>query len=102
MTATRRLTAAGLCLALLAACGGGLPPVSNPAPAAPVVPAKERLVAAIEEAGCLLTVDNRDAILLRANVGLTDLAVIVPELNAEGRAEAAGDGQIRILSANCI
>jgi hypothetical protein len=97
-------------IALLSACGGIRLPASNPAPApaAAAVPAPltgsptDRLVAAIGEAGCVLTSANRDAVLTRAGLGLTDLATIVPQLNAEGRAEASGEGSIRILSDVCI
>jgi hypothetical protein len=111
MTPTLRLVTVLSAAALLSSCGMIRPPVSNPGPApaaAPAAPAPlsgtptDRLVAALEENGCVLTAGNRDVVLARAGLGLPDLATIIPELNAAGRAEAADEGSIRILSDNCI
>ena len=108
MTIPMSRTVAVCGLLLLSACGGMMAPVSNPGPAPVAAPAgltgtpTERLVGALEEQGCVLTVENRDLVLSRAGLGLTDLASIIPELNAAGRAEAGGDGIIRILSDRCI
>ena len=111
MTTPMSRTVAIGALLLLSACGGLRAPVSNlvsAPPPTPVVPAAltgtptERLVGALEEQGCVLTVENRDAVLARAGLGLTDLATIIPALNAAGQAEAGGDGIIRILSDRCI
>ena len=63
---------------------------------------KDRLVAAIEADDCLLTAANVGTILLRANLTQAALTAIVPELAAEGRAEVAADGAIRVLTDNCI
>lgn len=103
-----RLSATGLALILLTACAprpfiddmgiDTTAPVPAPLPAAP----KERLVQAIEENGCAMTATNVAAILLRANLTQAALPPLISELNAEGRAEAADAGMIRILSDNCI
>ena len=94
-------------LAALAACAAPAP-VSGPAtsqaapqvlpPAAP----KDRLVAAIEAQSCVLTAQNVEAILLDANLTQADLVSLTPELAAEGRAEVAAEGTIRVLTDNCI
>lgn len=77
-------------------------PVAPP-PAAPVAP-KDRLIAAIEASGCLLTPDNVGTILTRANITRDELAALTQELRSEGRVEVppAGGGTIRLLSENCI
>lgn len=88
-------------LLLLAACAQ---PVAAPAPVGPppsVAPA-DRLVAAIESEGCVLTSANVGAVLLRANLTQAELVSLTPELQAQGRAEVAGEGSIRVLSDNCI
>lgn len=101
-------------LSLTAACAPFMAaPASNPAPAqpapqvqppAPPATPKDRLVAAIEANGCLLTPDNVGGILLRANLTRDELAALTQELRAEGRVEVppAGGGTIRLLSQNCI
>lgn len=103
---TRALTLAALAgIAALSACVQFpiAPTTSQPAPQVlPVAAPKDRLVAAIEENGCILTTDNVDAILLRANLTAADLRALTPELAAEGRAEVAASGTIRILSDACI
>ncbi len=101
-SATLRPALALPAVALLAACA--LPAAtSQPRPQTlPPAPPKERLVAAIEASGCVLTAGNVEAILLRANLTQADLRTLTPELAAEGRAEVSGEGAIRILSDNCI
>jgi hypothetical protein len=104
LTRFPRLVSAAAVLALLSACGM-MTPASNPAPQAPPPPdatPEERLVAAIEQAGCVLTAENRDSVLLRANVTAEQTAAIITALNAQGQAEAADAGSIRILSDLCI
>lgn len=110
--ATMTAGLAAMALALMAGCTAVLPPVSNPAPAAmpdpvpvtlpPPAPPKDRLVAAIEQNGCLLTAENAGAILLRANLTQAEVRELVPQLASEGRAEVAASGTIRILSDNCV
>ncbi len=100
----------------LTACGNGfeIPDFrgSNPAPAptpavAPAVPAptvltaKERLVDAIESNGCQLNATNVGAILSQATIGTEELKSLTAELSAEGRAEVAGDGAIRVITSTC-
>lgn len=90
-----------LTLLALAACApmGARPSaVGAAASAAP----SDRLVAAIETEGCLLTRDNVGAVLLRANLTQADLTSLAPQLAAAGRAEVSGEGTIRVLSDNCI
>ena len=77
--------------------------MSQPAAAAqPPAPPKDRLVAAIEAQNCVLTKSNVETILLDANLTQADLKALTPELAAEGRAEVASEGTIRVLTDNCI
>lgn len=73
-------------------------PIGAPASLAPA----DRLVAAIESEGCLLTSANVGAVLLRANLTQAQLVDLTPELAAAGRAEVSGEGTIRVLSDDCI
>lgn len=73
-------------------------PVGQPATASPA----DRLVAAIETEGCLLTSANVGAVLLRANLTQAELVDLTPQLASAGRAEVSGEGTIRVLSDNCI
>lgn len=117
MTRALRPTAFGVVLlSLTTACApfmsvpasNSAPTTSQPAPQvlppAPPATPKDRLVAAIEANGCLLTPDNVGGILLRANLTRDELAALTQELRAEGRVEVppAGGGTIRLLSQNCI
>lgn len=90
-------TVAGL-LALSACAPAGTGPSSQAAPATP----RDALVQAIEANGCLLTADNVGDILIRANLSQADLIELTPQLAAEGRAEVAQSGAIRVLTENCI
>jgi hypothetical protein len=99
--------AAVLALAALSACGGtpraGGPGMAQPSlPAPPPAAPKDRLVAAIEAQNCVLTRQNVEAILLDANITQAELSALTPELAAEGRAEVAAEGTIRVLTDNCI
>lgn len=93
-------------LAALTACGA--PPSSGTAtsqPAPQVLPPaapKDRLVAAIEAQNCVLTASNVESILLQARLTQAELVALTPELAAEGRAEVAAEGTIRVLTQNCI
>lgn len=104
-----RLVLAGAVLALSACTslspedivGGG---TAAPASAAPVIepdPPEVRLVAAIEEQGCVLTADNVETILLAANLTQAELAEITPRLADAGRVEVAGSGAIRVNTDTC-
>ena len=93
------LALGALALSACAPTMGARPlPVGQAATAAPA----DRLVAAIETEGCLLTRDNVGAVLLRANLTQADLGTLTPQLAAAGRAEVSGEGTIRVLSDNCI
>ena len=93
----------------LSACGGSTAYTTDDmgmtaAPAvqaAPLAP-KDRLVAAIESENCVLTASNVESILLEANLTQAELVALTPELAAEGRAEVAATGTIRVLTNNCI
>ncbi|MEY1555051.1 hypothetical protein AB3Y40_05400 [Yoonia sp. R2331] len=99
----------------LSACANGIqiPDFrgSNPAPVPAVAPAptpapvmltaKERLVGAIEANGCQLNASNVGAILSEATIGTEELKSLTAELSAEGRAEVAGDGAIRVTTSTC-
>lgn len=107
---TAKLSAAALLAVLaLSACepmapvsaapaSGGPAPVGQPATQAPA----DRLLAAIESQGCLLTRGNVEAVLLRANLTQAELVTLTDQLNAQGRAEVSGEGTIRVLTDNCI
>jgi hypothetical protein len=85
----------------LAACTQPEPPpqpVGAVASAAPL----DRLVAAIEAEGCVLTSDNSGAVLLRANLTRGELAPLMSQLASQGQVEASGESSIRLLSNNCI
>ena len=101
-------------IALLSACSGGfeLPDLrssggaaSAPEPmetAAPVLTAKERLVAAVEGQGCVIDATTINAVMANASLSSTDLAAAAGELEAEGRAIGnQANGSIRIISAGC-
>lgn len=73
-------------------------PVGAVASAAPA----DRLVAAIEAEGCVLSSANSGAVLLRANLTRNELAPLILQLQNQGQVEASGDASIRLLSQNCI
>jgi hypothetical protein len=85
-------------MAPVSAAPGGPAPVGQPATQAPA----DRLLAAIESQGCLLTRGNVEAVLLRANLTQAELVTLTDQLNAQGRAEVSGEGTIRVLTDNCI
>jgi hypothetical protein len=92
-------------MAALSACGPRVPqpqPAVAPQPAPVPVTPEERLVAAIEGQNCVLTASNVEAILLDARLTQADLVALTPQLAAEGRAEVAAEGTIRVLTDNCI
>jgi hypothetical protein len=75
-----------------------------PESAAPVIepdPPEVRLVAAIEEQGCVLTAQNVETILLAASLTQAELAEITPRLADAGRVEVAGSGAIRVNTEAC-
>ena len=77
-------------------------PAVAPAPAAPVLTAKERLMVAIEGQGCELNSANVGAILVAATATVDDLERLVPVLEQEGRIVLSGNDSIRSTSTNCI
>jgi hypothetical protein len=85
----------------LAACSA---PVQTPQPVGvPVTVAPtDRLVAAIESEGCVLTNANVGAVLLRANLTQAELPALTSALAAQNRIEASDGSSIRVLSDNCI
>ena len=93
-------------LTALSACGA--PQMAGPGTAQarpqvqPVAPPKDRLVAAIEAQDCVLTAENVETILLQARLTQAELKDLTPQLAAEGRAEVAAAGTIRVLTDNCI
>ena len=106
---TAKLSAASAMTLALAACepmapvaGGGFlgAPASlgQPATQAPA----DRLLAAVESQGCVITRGNVEAVLLRANLTQAELVTLTDQLNEQGRAEVSGEGTIRVLTDNCI
>lgn len=104
MTPRSPTTLLALAAALaLSACAAPQParppqPVGVPVTLSP----EDRLVAAIETEGCVLTSSNVGAVLLRANLRQADLPGLTSELAGQGRIEAAEGNAIRVLSDNCI
>ena len=97
---TARLLALLAALAL-AACGAANPPPRPVGAAASATPT-DRLVAAMEAEGCVMTNANVGAVLLRANLTQAELTPLVARLQSQGRIEASSDASLRILSDNCI
>ncbi|WP_026198217.1 hypothetical protein [Wenxinia marina] len=94
-------------MSLLAACASparfddmGL--TAPPAPPPPEPPPEVRLIAAIENQGCVLDATNVSSVLLAANLTQEQLTTIVPTLDDAGRLEVAGDGAIRVLTERCV
>ncbi|PYE84142.1 hypothetical protein [Pseudoroseicyclus aestuarii] len=94
-------------LALVSGCSGmmmppaapeAVTPQPRPVPQAPA----DRLLTSIEANGCVLTSDNLAPVLLRANLTQQELREVTPQLISAGRAEIAGQGQIRVLTDTCI
>jgi hypothetical protein len=107
MVRTGIASAAVVALFALAGCSGapagGADMVSQPAPQVlPPAAPMDRLVAAIEAQDCVLTRQNVETILLDANLTQAQLSELTPQLAAEGRAEVAAEGTIRVLTDNCI
>ena len=96
-----RLLAGLLVLAAVAGCARPVPP-PRPVGAAATASPEDRLVAALESEGCVLTGQNVGAVLLRSNLTQAELTPLVAGLQARGRIEANSDASLRILSDNCI
>jgi hypothetical protein len=75
--------------------------VAPPAPLQTIQPI-DRLVAAMEDRNCILTPENRDEVLVNANIRLHELEPIVRELANQERIEVAADSTLRVLTDNCI
>jgi hypothetical protein len=106
MKISPRVLLSVVALSAVAACGAPRvagPGTSQPRPQVlPIAQPKDRLVAAIEAQDCLLTAQNVEAILLQARLTQAELKDLATELAAEGRAEVATAGTIRVLTDNCI
>lgn len=74
-------------------------PVTAPSPVQD--PPEVRLVAAIENQGCVLTRDNVGSVLLGANMTQAELEGVMPRLVDAGRVQVAGEGQIRVVTDRC-
>ena len=77
-------------------------PAPQPVGAASTASPEDRLVAAIETEGCVLTSANVGAVLLRANLTQSELPPLTSALAAQGRIEASDATSIRVLSNDCI
>ena len=64
-------------------------------------PSSDRLAILRGQRAWIMDVDN-GTVLANASITADDMRRIVPELEAAGQAEVASDGEIRILSNNCI
>ncbi len=93
---------AGLALASCAAPVPEQPEFGTPpAAVAPPDPPEVRLVAAIEDQGCVLTSANVGPILLAANLTQAELVDVTPRLETAGRVQVTGEGAIRVLTDRC-
>ena len=63
---------------------------------------KDRTVAAIEEAGCVLDASNVNEVLDGLGLGEEEFRVIGEELVAEGVADVSEMGVFRLTSPNCV
>ena len=71
------------------------------APPPPPPPPEVRVVSAIEEQGCVLRAENRNAVQLAANLTLPELQATMTRLSDLGRVEATGDGGLRVITDRC-
>lgn len=94
---TKTILLLGLGAIALAACSPMSPQPVGVAAASP----EDRLVAAIEAEGCLLTSANVGAVLLRANLVQADLPGLTASLSSQGRLAAADGSTIRARSPAC-
>lgn len=85
----------------LSACATGARPPPAPGLASSSSP-EDRLVAALEAEGCVLTSANVGAVLVRANLTQAELPALTSALAQQGRIEATDGSSIRVLSDNCI
>ena len=85
----------------LSACATAPQPPQAVGVAASSAP-EDRLIAALETQGCVLTQANVAAVLLAANLTQADLPAITNTLAGQGRIEPTEGGTIRVLSDNCI
>ncbi len=95
-------TVSFLLLGALCACTQAAVQTPQPVGAAASLSPSDRLVAAIETEGCVLSRDNVGAVLLRANLTQADLPGITAALEQQGRIESTDGSSIRVLSNNCI
>jgi hypothetical protein len=86
----------------LAACTQPAARAPQPVGATASLSPSDRLVAAIEAEGCVLSRDNVAAVLLRSNLTQADLPGITAALEQQGRIESTDGASIRVLSNNCI
>lgn len=70
------------------------------APMQPMV-ATERLIAAAESNGCVINQSTIVPIMQQAAIGTDELAGVVSQLEADGRAVPDGETAVRIVSSNC-
>jgi hypothetical protein len=84
----------------LAACDGFMP---GPAPTATASPARmNAFITMIEGAGCELHQENNDALLDPAGFTDAEASALSQQLLVEGRAQITSDGNLILLTENCI
>jgi len=76
------------------------PVMAAPAPVVPLT-ARERLIVATEAQGCKINVDTVTIIMANANLNQNDLAQAVQQLESEGLAGIAGEGEVQLKTPNC-
>jgi hypothetical protein len=93
-----RLTALSLAALALAACDY-MPGASTPPPS----PEREAaFVAMVEGAGCELHQQDNEALLNPAGFSDAEASAISQQLLAEGRAEITPEGNLMLLTENCV
>lgn len=86
---------------LLSACATA-PRVPQPAGVAVSAAPEDRLVAALETQGCVLTNTNVGPVLVQAGLTQAELPALISTLGSQRRVEPMDGSTIRVLSDNCI
>lgn len=84
--------------AVLVACSG----TQEAAAPTPQLSDRERLIAAIEANGCVITTATVAPILARASINPDQLAALSVQLEADGMLSPDGTDTVRLSSNNCI
>jgi len=95
-----RLATLGAVVPLLAACG--MMPQTSPTAVTPTPARTDAFVVMVEGAGCELHQSENDALLDPAGFSDAEASAIAQELLADGRAEINDQGNLVLLTENCV